>query len=144
MLAEHVKQLALSHNDASVRERASISLARLAQCFPLITRDTVISSLLQLFTLNTCMLQYCRHAWIVELNSFALATVFSSSSPASGDGWSRDTFRVRDNQSTKHCSLVGIYLCGSRPPNTHSTSVSGPTGSVSWDVVIHTRTHGGC
>ena len=47
-LAEHAKQLALSHRDTSVREKASHSLECAAQHYPHVARDTLLPALLQL------------------------------------------------------------------------------------------------
>ena len=56
-LAEHAKQLALSHRDTSVREKASHSLECAAQHYPHVARDTLLPALLQLFTLSQSL--YC-------------------------------------------------------------------------------------
>jgi DNA repair/transcription protein MET18/MMS19 len=53
LLVEHVKQLALSHSDTSVRERAPQCLECAALCHPLVVRESILPSMLQLFTLDT-------------------------------------------------------------------------------------------
>ena len=58
LLAEHVKQLGLCHGDGSVRERAALSLESAAVSHPLTVRDSILPSLLQMFTLDTCMYMY--------------------------------------------------------------------------------------
>ena len=55
LLVEHVKQLALSHSDTSVRERAPQCLECAALCHPLVVRESILPSMLQLFTLDTRM-----------------------------------------------------------------------------------------
>ena len=54
LLGEHVMQLALSHDDASVRNRASQCLESTALYYPHVTKDTILPALLQLLTLSMC------------------------------------------------------------------------------------------
>jgi DNA repair/transcription protein MET18/MMS19 len=52
MLAEHVKQLALSHGNVTVREKACDTLEYVASRYPRIIGETILPPLLQLFTLD--------------------------------------------------------------------------------------------
>ena len=54
LLSEHVMQLALSHDDANVRNRASQCLESFALYYPHVTKDTILPALLQLLTLSMC------------------------------------------------------------------------------------------
>ena len=55
LVGGHLKQLALAHSEAGVRTTASLALEHIAQCHPMLARDTLLPPLLQLLTPGVCV-----------------------------------------------------------------------------------------
>ena len=55
LLIEHMKQVALSHSDVSVKNRACDAMEHVTLSYPHIIRESILPQLLNLFTLNTRM-----------------------------------------------------------------------------------------